>query len=444
MNRNKIFDAIHYGIPSPSWQGNVVIVGAGAAGLSAAHILRKSGANVQVLEADPQYGGRIRSYTGFYNYPVELGAEIVHGKRNIWYDLIKHQSKELLKYEDYYDEYYQLDGQLVGEYEIEYDPDLLRAIDFMEEIEAYSGPADMSVAEFIRKSGLNRRVHHLLEAWIGAEYGTSTHKISLQSLVKASKQWASGSGDFVFTRDAYISALEEIFADTLACVRVNTPVTRIDSQNQSIRVIDDQGNSWLADRVVVTVPLPILKSNFIHFIPAWPSEKLVAVQNLGMDVAIKIIMLFQHTFWEEETGSIYGQGLIPEFYTSAKNDTPILTAYITGDKAQTLSKMGTQAIDHAVNELDQIFGYPKASANFIKAQLMDWSQEPFIRGAYSFPSPQALRYRRVLAEPLQNQIFFAGEASNYHGHPATVQGAIETGYRAACEVLGVESVTFSS
>lgn len=447
MDPQKIYHSIHNGSPefpasfSP-WKGKVLIVGAGIAGITTAHILRKQGVDVQILEASNRYGGRIWSVYDFYEYPIELGAEEVHGTQSAWYEFIKAQDKSLLNYDSYYEEIYCIDGVLRGEHLAEQDPDFQKLLRFSDEMYQFYPDADTTLSEAIQKYGISPRVRHLIEAWLSAEYGTSTHKINLQDLIDISKKWQAGERNFVFTQDAYSSVLDEVFEETLADILFNKVIQRIDYSAAQPYIITQAGEKFTADKIVVTVPLGILKSGMIQFIPNLPSEKIIAIHNLGIDAGLKIILKFKSSFWEEEMGVIYGNGLIGEFYTSAKDDTPILTAYILGDSARKLSQMGDNAIAFALQELDNMMGQQTASQLFEDAIIVDWWKEPYIQGAYSYPVKNGHKYRQALAKDVDRKIFFAGEASNYHGHPATVHGALETGFRAAFEVLTPDDELF--
>jgi monoamine oxidase len=107
-----------------------------------------------------------------------------------------------------------------------------------------------------------------------------------------------------------------------------------------------------------------------------------------------------------------------------------------GNKAATLSSLGNSSIQSVLAELDAAFGNNAATSSFVDARIMDWGKEPFIKGAYSFPTVGGgISKRQALAASLNNNIFFAGEATHTEGHSGTVHGAVETGYRAVEEFI---------
>jgi len=92
------------------------------------------------------------------------------------------------------------------------------------------------------------------------------------------------------------------------------------------------------------------------------------------------------------------------------------------------------AVSVAVQELDGLFGSNAASAALVDSHIQDWSKEPFIRGAYSYPNPGSEPLRSTLAQSIDKKLYFAGEATHHQGHFATVHGAMETAYRAVDEL----------
>jgi hypothetical protein len=120
----------------------------------------------------------------------------------------------------------------------------------------------------------------------------------------------------------------------------------------------------------------------------------------------------------------------------------VLHCFIMGERAEYMSAQGNNAINIALAELNSIFGGNLATNNFDEGYIIDWWQEPFIRGAYSYPiegsypnsgPPSGTSKRQILAQPISNKVFFAGEATN-DNHPSTVHGALETGARVAEEI----------
>jgi monoamine oxidase len=435
-NRQAMLQAIQTGINPANWQGKVIVVGAGAAGLAAAQILHKSGVEVQILEATERFGGRISTLFGFAESFIELGAEFVHGKKSIWYDLIKHLKRPTISYPDEFDEYYWLDNQLVKESDLEHDDDFQRAIELMDEMYEYEGE-DISVRAFIEQTGLRPAVQALLEAWLSTEYGTDTEHISLKTLTESAEQWSAGYDTLILKEDSCLQILEESFKEVLPLIQYQKPVQKIDYSGEKVQLITENNEIFEADKVILTVSIGVLQANLIAFAPPLPETKQAAIAKIGMDAGMKVILKFKERFWDEYLGEIYGGKLVQDYYTSAKTDEAILTAYIMGSRARYLSQNKTEIPNLLLEELCEIFGNRMPNVHFEDCYVMDWLSEPYIRGAYSYPSADADKMRSVLAESIEQKLYFAGEAATTLGHPATVQGAIESACSAVFELLGI-------
>jgi monoamine oxidase len=140
----------------------------------------------------------------------------------------------------------------------------------------------------------------------------------------------------------------------------------------------------------------------------------------------------------ENTGSIYSAGVVPEYWDghAGRGTDDVLTAFIMGDSAAQLSsKTDSEILKSCVDDLERL--YPgQAASRFERGLVTNWTQMPYIEGAYSFPVVGGgIQNRKVLSEPLNNQLFFAGEATHFEGHSGTVHGALETAFRAVKELL---------
>jgi len=420
---------------SENWQGKVVVIGAGAAGMYAAQLLYKAGAQVTVLEASGQYGGRIRPLTGFSDFDIELGAEEVHGNKTRWYNMVQDAGLDFTNTET--TDLLALDAQLLTEDAAANDPDVTAALQFAENLYNYSGP-DISVAQYIANQGIPARVHHLLNAFIGNEYGSDNTRLGAKSTAEADDLWSAGNDNYALKNGTLLSALEYHCPDILDKIVLNQPVQAISYTDNSVTVTTETGNTYLADKAIITIPLAILKTGAVTFTPALPDAKTQAFANIGMDAGMKIILRFTNRFWPEDTGSVYGNGYIPEFWSTGfgrSNQNNVLTAFICGPNAQYLSSLGQNAIQTALAELDALFGQGIASGAFDVGFVMDWFKQPYIGGAYSYPSPNSETHRQQLTLPVANTLFFAGEATHTQGHQGTVHGAIETAQRAVNELL---------
>jgi monoamine oxidase len=130
--------------------------------------------------------------------------------------------------------------------------------------------------------------------------------------------------------------------------------------------------------------------------------------------------------------------VFPTWWTLMPIDAPVLTAWAPADAAEKLSGLSNEAIcEQALQALGRVLHMPveRCRAELLHAHTHNWQADPYSRGAYSYVAVGGFDTQRELAAPLENTLFFAGEATNYEGHHGTVHGAIASGYRAAEEIL---------
>ncbi|MBK9793697.1 MAG: NAD(P)/FAD-dependent oxidoreductase [Sphingobacteriales bacterium] len=421
-----------------NYDGKIIIIGAGASGLYAAHLLQKKGAkNIQILEASLSYGGRIKTLSGFADFPVELGAEEIHGNNNVFYRLAKNAGATFT--DESTSDYYFFKNSLKNEQQANTDNDFIAASNLLNNIANYSGD-DITVQQHINNIGINAALQPYLNAQIGNEYGTSNQRLSMKGIAEADNLWTAGDEDYPIANKSVLSILEQNFSTILSKIKYDTAVKSIDYSSSKIILKDQNNIEYIADKVIVTVPLSILKSNYIAFNPGLPDSKMTALNKLGMDAGMKVILKFNNRFWANDLSSVFGTGAVPEYWNTALGRTnsnySILTAFILGEKAETLTALSeTQIKNILLSDLDAIYGGTAASSGFSAIHIQDWTKEPFIKGAYSYPKVGYAGAREALAEKLGENLYFAGEATAVNGHFATVHGALETAERSVNELI---------
>jgi monoamine oxidase len=205
-----------------------------------------------------------------------------------------------------------------------------------------------------------------------------------------------------------------------------------------------------ARRAIVTLPLGVLKLSprapgAVRFIPALRAKR-PALDGLESGAVIKAALLFRSAFWEEIDGGRYHgasffhspSAAFPTFWTALPERVPLLIAWAGGPNAARLARAAApDIVRDAVASLDSIFGARGGiEERLAAAWVHHWQQDPFARGAYSYVAVGGHGARRALAEPLDDTLFFAGEAADYEGEHGTVAGALASGERAAREALG--------
>lgn len=402
--------------------GKVLVIGAGAAGLYAGYILNSKGIDFEILEASSRYGGRLGKNTSFADFPLDLGAQWLHGKNNLMGDLVAKSGAEITL--DDSEIKYWFNNSIVSSL-----PNDVVAIFLPEDL------PDVSYKDYAAQKGFGPEYDNIVEG-IAGDSGADASELSAYWQVKEENNWVSGEEDYKF-RQTYFDVIDSQIASVVADkIRLNTAVTKIDYSGNEILVTDANNNTHAADKMIITVPVSILKLNTIEFIPALPSEKTNAFAKIGMDAGMKVFLKFSSRFYDQNIiGGAICAAYADEFVGKTGND-HVLLAFVMGEQAEYLSSLGTDTaiISALLGELDTMYS-GQATATYLSGLVQNWGNEPFIRGAYSFSTVGMGNAREVAAQPVDAKLFFAGEAMNVTGHHQTVFGAIETGYREVINIL---------
>lgn len=419
------------------YKGQIAIIGAGAAGLYAGYLLAEKKANYTIYEAADQIGGRIRSLKGFADFDLELGAEKIQGNRSLWYDWVKESGASFVPNTS--TDFYQIGNQVLSETQWGNNADFKAAVSLAQQAMNYSG-ADTTLLQYMESAKLASGVRHIADALVANAHGTSANRLSVLGTTEERQAWSAGEGEFLLANRSLTSVLEEKFKNILPRVVLNTQIKRIDYTNERIMLEDAQAQRRYVDKVIITVPLAVLQSTDLQFVPALPESKLASIRSIGMGAGIKVILEFNQRFWDAATDSVYTSGAVPEYRASSNGRSTksfMLTGLTMGERAEALSAQSSAAaIQSIIKELDVIYGKGVASGALTNARLMDWGKDPFIKGAYSYPivGGGGLLTRQTLSLPVQRKVYFAGEATHYGGHSGTVHGAIESGRRVVEEL----------
>jgi len=405
------------------YEGKIIIIGAGAAGLYAAYILKSKGINFQLLEADTNYGGRLGKIDGFADFPIDLGAQWLHGKNSILGDLITKSNTKITL--DNSSEKYWFNNQIINSL-----PNDINSI-FLKE----DNIPDISFKDFAIQQGFNNEYKYIVEN-IAGDSGASASMISAYWKIKEEENWVSGDDDFKF-QETYFDFIDKQIASAVKDkIILNTIVNKIDYSQDSVTVTDTNNNTYQADKVIITVPVSILKLNDIQFIPPLPSEKTIAFSKIGMGAGMKVFLKFTNKFFAENIiGGSVCAAYADESIGKLTNEN-VLLAFIMGEQAEYLTALGTDVAitDALLGELDMMYG-GQATASFIASHVQNWTTKPFIKGAYSFSTVAMGDARKIATQSINKKLYFAGEAMNINGHHQTVQGAVETGYREVINIL---------
>lgn len=450
-----IFSACEPQDPGPQirYDGTVGVIGAGVAGLYVADILRSKGIQTKIFEASDRVGGRVRSLRASEasavktDFPIELGAERIYGSDSKWHEIIAQRNIPLVDISDPNTNYFILEKNLQSLTELLSEADFAGARSFVENLRDHA-VSDLSIHQVIQAAGLPERVHNILNALIGNRYGTDNLRLGITGLAQSLRLLQRDLKEFVLTKNPMQDMVTSRFSAAVELTELNTILTGIDYSGSRVILQGTRGGdpfSEEVDKVVVTVPVSVLKQDIV-FTPPLPDSKKIALENTGMDAAVRVVLDFKQNFWSKSSTYVWGHPALPEMFTagygrSELNKTLSFTAF--GQSAEVLSAMGEDAVPFVLQTLDEIFD-GKATRDVrrhddqtVIYELFDWSKTPFIKGGISYLKPGASHDNRVsLAEPVGEVLFFAGEACDVSGDAGTINGALLSAERAAEEIIG--------
>ena len=404
---------------------DVIIIGAGAAGLAAARTLLAAGKTIAVLEARDRVGGRVWSETDFFGQVIDHGASFIHVEAdNPWTaiagqlgfsTIIDPRRRQLF-----------VDGEAAPDDAFTAFMDARReALDQVLAVERQD--SDQAIADMLSLSGpFAPQARVSLAPWLlGADNDQASALDFARGVSGTDRLVPKGYGQLV---RAYAGNLD---------VCLETVVTRIDSRHAGVEITSARGR-LRGEHAIVTVPIGVLAAEGITFDPPLPLDKLRAIEGLPMGLLAKVVLAFD--------GDPFGLG--DSFYLHQKTETEraalylcrpagagYVVSFVGGRLARELEAAGEQeASAFAIAPLRDLFG-ADVDRRFLGARQTRWGADPFALGSYSVARPHAADQRQVLAEPIADRLFFAGEAASTDGWTATVAGAYSTGCAAARRII---------
>ncbi len=429
------------------------------AGLAAANLLGKSGVAVSVLEARDRIGGRVHTLQDpSAGIPIELGAEFIHGRAPQILDPLKEAKVEITEVDG--------DGWCVEDGELStcnFFEDVGKILDKMDD----AGP-DESFADFLERSVGRPKSDKLSHAkqhatnFVSGFNAADPALVGTHWLVKEMRAEEKMEGDRAFHAKNGYTDLLEIFRRQLDQYGVTVQTEKIVESvkwragNVDVAFRHGKASSTVsAPRVIVTLPISILKpasteAGTFHFKPTLPREMLSAFDKLEMGKVIRVVLRFRERFWEtikpkgsskslDNLSFLFSQDeWFPTWWTSMPRRSPVITGWAPFRCAERLSgKSNSFVVDRSVQTLGGLLHVePKELHGMLEAAYFhDWQTDPFSMGAYSYGKVGANEAQEVIERPVDDTLYFAGEATDTSGNNGTVHGAIESGHRAARQIL---------
>jgi len=403
----------------------VMIVGGGVAGMAAADRLTQADISWSLVEARDRLGGRIWSA----DHGVELGAEFLHGKNSVIWKYLERVGLNAVPYpgDHTIGRLYAYDNELID------NDDFCVLVDkIVDQLEHYRGP-EATVEKIMSRlsATIDPRVSFFALDRIARLEGADTSRLSAKALGIERHVNTAGWDNFRI-EGGYEQLLRAFNVD--GDVRLNTPVTRIKWNAKGVRAFEGRNELASARRALITVPLSILKDSKVEFDPPLPKRKRHAIAGLEMGDVTKVVLRFKRPV-TPPFSYLSTNGLVRVWWRYESGDETILVGYTGGRAvADKLASLGNLAIAGALRELKALFG-SRVSDNYIHGRVIDWADEPWVLGAYSYTPVRALHHREALAAPIRRLLFFAGEATSTTGHVGTVTGAIESALKAVEQII---------
>ncbi len=428
---------------------DVIIIGAGAAGLVAAAELARAGRRALLVDARDRVGGRIWSHVEpGLAVPVELGAEFIHGRAESTFALLDHAGGAAV---DTDGEHWTLrEGKLVPSQDLF--AEIRVAMKRTRALAKNDMAFDAFVARHLQELSGDARAYALMLAQ-GFD-AADTKRASARAIVEEWTGGASVEAPQFRPLAGYGRLLSHLAAElrgSTVDLQLNTIVRTVRWSRGSVKIdgtFMGQPFEAQAKRAIVTLPLGVLQQSSraeggVKFVPPLTAKR-DALKHLAPGPVIKVLMRFRRAFWEELEQGRYRDvaffhdrsAAFPTFWTALPVRVPLLVAWAAGPNAQRLAGYSRSAIiDEALTSLGSTFGSRAESERALEAAwLHDWQADPYARGAYSYVLTRGDKARAALARALRGTLFFGGEAADTE-EAGTVAGAFRSGLRAAREVL---------
>lgn len=440
-------------------RADVIVIGAGAAGLSCARTLIDAGRSVIVCEARGRLGGRILTEQfPELDLPIELGAEFVHGAAE---ETLKRAAEAGLVTCDAYEGHLYSQAHRKADRRVDYWARMEKLFDQLDP----KRPKDRSVAEFFQahKKSTDPLTLSLAAAFVEGFHSAELTLIGERALALAEQ---SDGGPSIAEAQRLTLGYQSLINSYVHGISGATKVVRLSTVVK--KIVWKKGEAHLtclsaagfplaaltANKIVITIPLGVLKAPpgaeaAIAFEPQ-PVSLANALTRLHMGHAMRIAFRFHGRFWEElappevekKVGYLHAgpDTDFPTWWTAMPIRAPVLTAWQGGPRAARLSELPESArVQSALDTLARLLGCKRAriEQELVSWKTHDWTHDPFSLGAYSYVGVDGTAAARQLTVPIASTLYFAGEATSLGTARGTVEGAIASGLRAAKQILKV-------
>ncbi|MEO8737796.1 MAG: NAD(P)/FAD-dependent oxidoreductase [Edaphobacter sp.] len=419
---------------------DVLIIGAGMAGLTAARALAQAGLRVLVLEARNRIGGRILTQR-IGDEVLELGAEFIHGRPPELWALIEEAGLDPVE-RDGAQICFQ-NGALKN-----CDEEMNEISDPLEDLKNFHS-SDISFSEYLDRKQPSAEERSAIIGYVEGFNAADHREVSAAALGAQQRAEDAIDGDRLYHLVGGYDQLPQYLANCIAeyggRIQLAEHVQEIRWQPNHVEAITASG-SFMARRSILAVPLSVLQNNRIVITPR-PEATLAVAAKLRMGNVRRFTLLFRERFWTSRPPQPALQKLSflfafeqmpPVWWTPHPEQSNSITGWIGGPRSAALEGLDANELGRkACATLAQIFDI---DADHLQQQMLgcythDWQNDAFSLGAYSYVATGGLDASREMTEPLNNTLYFAGEHTDITGHWGTVHAAMRSGLRAASQIL---------
>jgi monoamine oxidase len=442
---------------------DVLVIGAGAAGLAAGRTLTAAGLRVAIVEARNRIGGRIftqhETVPGLGNVAVEVGAEFIHGLPSTTWNLVREARLDTYERDGthlcFEQSHLQHCSQQQGQ--------TFQVLSDMQRwLQKQPAGTDLTFDDYAHARQLAAAVADGAAGYVEGFNAADRRLVGVAGLARQQVAEDLIQGDRIFYIRGGYEALPQFlcreFTAQGGTLLLNHPVRTVRWSSTGVSMFghDTSGDEFVlnAKQLISTLPLGVLQSGAVAFEPELPALAAHA-SRMRMGAVLRVSLVLKTQFWRDpaqlakhpsiatelqDLSFLFAKETVwPTWWTSSPDLAPVLTGWVAGPKAALLEPGGLT--DRAIQDAARIFDLPATElrTQVVGAHCHDWQRDRYSQGAYSYVPAGAIDAPEKMSRPDSDTLFHAGEHTDLEGHWGTVHAALNSGLRAAAQLLQARS-----